>query len=287
MTLPHQQVSHGTASEMTVSLQVVATAAKREALSRNNSHEDAHAAAASAERQQSDPATPTSDAGPAEDTRLGHLLVVHGDWLTDDEDSAGGGSGKDLVPPLLRDGLTSALEAVTGRCVMVCTGGSALSHAMIRQIVATVGLDAVGPGHLIEMLLKEGAGEWGNVWESALLCKALAKRSAIRYDRVTSVTCAPMAEVTRRVYEHVLSDWRPQTIFGSRTVPASDGLAARSQAIVADDGWFARNAKEFAPHPSMPRTKGTKRPHAEPEEEAQADGRSSPAPHRYLVEQPS
>ena len=43
-------------------------------------------------------------------------------------------------------------------------------------------------------------------------CKRLAGRQcpAVRFERVTLVTSAAVAEVMRRVYDRVLADWRPK-----------------------------------------------------------------------------
>ena len=86
------------------------------------------------------------------DARPGHLLVVCGDWLTHEDGSGGGGDmttgdwKADSLPELVCEGLTSALEAISGRCVVVCTGGAGLSHAMVSRFVGSVGLDFCGPG---------------------------------------------------------------------------------------------------------------------------------------------
>ena len=86
------------------------------------------------------------------DARPGHLLVVCGDWLTHEDGSGGGGDmttgdwKADSLPELVCEGLTSALEAISGRCVVVCTGGAGLSHAMVSRFVGSVGLDLCGPG---------------------------------------------------------------------------------------------------------------------------------------------
>ena len=46
-------------------------------------------------------------------------------------------------------------------------------------------------------------------------CKRLAGRQcpAVRFERVTLVTSAAVAEVTRQVYERVLADWRPKVSY--------------------------------------------------------------------------
>ena len=159
-----------TANEMTLSLRVDQRA-KREAKSRAGSSE-----AAAAEP------LPCSDAARSfghfteesqrEDSRFGHLLVVCGDWLTHDE-----GDGRwsaNALPELIRDALISAAEAVSGRCVVVCTGGPGLSHAMVSRLVGAVELDACGPGRRVEVLLKERSGEWGNAVPAPALALAPA-----------------------------------------------------------------------------------------------------------------
>ena len=127
------------------------------------------------------------EADEQEDSRPGHLLVVCGDWLTREE---GGGGSTDALPELVQEGLASALKAVCGRCVVVCTGGSGLSHAMVRRLVGDIGLDACGPGRRVEILLKERSAEWGSLWASALMCKRLAGRQCptVRFKLVTLAT---------------------------------------------------------------------------------------------------
>ena len=49
-------------------------------------------------------------------------------------------------------------------------------------------------------------------------CKRLAGRQcpAVRFERVTLVTCGAVADVTRQVYERVLADWRPKVTYSLR-----------------------------------------------------------------------
>lgn len=200
---------------------------------------------------------------PTADPRPGHLIVVCGDWL-----AASTGRLGDPPPPLVKRALTEAVAALEGRCVVVCCGGTALSHAMVQHLVLSTpgGVDACGPGRTIELVLKEPSAEWGNVWLSALQCKNLTMRqsSLIKFARLTVVTADALADVTRKVYEHVLSDWHeapaagcPGLTLTARTVPASEEVAARAAEIEADAGWFERNAAEYAQHVSMPKPKPT------------------------------
>ena len=102
-------------------------------------------------------------------------------------------------------------------------------------------------------------------------CKRLAGRQcpAVRFERVTLVTSAAVADVTRQVYERVLADWQPKVTYSTylpaclptylpaylptylltyslskvtvavRPVPTSDArLVARANAIAGDDAWF-------------------------------------------------
>lgn len=131
-----------TANEMTLSLRLGARAAAPKADPR---------AAEAAEAERSYGHFP--EEGEQLDTRPGHLLVVCGDWLTHEDGSSSGGGdmtngdwNADFLPELVRKGLTAALEAVSDRCVVVCTGGIGLSHAMVSRFVAGVGLEHCGPG---------------------------------------------------------------------------------------------------------------------------------------------
>ena len=198
---------------------------------------------------------------PEADPRPGHLIVVCGDWL-----AASTGRVGDPPPPLVKRALTEAVAALEGRCVVVCCGGTALSHSMVQHLIFSTpgGVDACGPGRKIELVLKEPSAEWGNIWLSALQCKNLTMRqsSLIKFERLTIVTADALADVTRRVYEHVLSDWQeapaagcPGLTLTSRTVPASEEVAARAASIEADAEWFERNAAAYAQHVSMPKPK--------------------------------
>ena len=68
------------------------------------------------------------------------------DPLIDSSDMTTGDWNADSLPELVCEGLTAALEAVSDRCVVVCTGGTGLSHAMVSRFVAGVGLEHCGPG---------------------------------------------------------------------------------------------------------------------------------------------
>ena len=130
-----------------------------------------------------------------------------------------------------------------------------LTHLMAEECVRTVGLDSFGPGRKVDILLKERSGEFGNVWESCLLVKALAKRQCklIHFEQVVSVAAAPFAPAVRRVLAFVLADWKPAVEITVVTVHADEALAARAAAAY-DDAWFdARSA-------STRRTRATRRP---------------------------
>ena len=199
-----------TANEMTLSLRL----GGRDGPRRNGAPQADPKAAEAAEAARSFGHFP--EEGEQLDARPGHLLVVCGDWLTHEDGSGGGGDmttgdwKADSLPQLVCEGLTSALEAVSGRCVVVCTGGAGLSHAMVSRFVGNVGLDLCGPGrrrapavyimrvnhacvpcvchacamHVclhtmavltrVERMMKERSGEWGSLWDSALMCNRLA-----------------------------------------------------------------------------------------------------------------
>ena len=202
-----------TANEMTLSLRL----GGRDGPRRNGAPQADPKAAEAAEAARSFGHFP--EEGEQLDARPGHLLVICGDWLTHEDGSGGGGDmttgdwKADSLPQLVCEGLTSALEAVSGRCVVVCTGGAGLSHAMVSRFVGGVGLDLCGPGrrrapavyimrvyhacvpcvctmrvpcvrHVclhtmavltrVERMMKERSGEWGSLWDSALMCNRLA-----------------------------------------------------------------------------------------------------------------
>ena len=141
-----------TANEMTLSLRL----GGRDGPRRNGAPQADPKAAEAAEAARSFGHFP--EEGEQLDARPGHLLVVCGDWLTHEDGGVGGsdmttGDWKaDSLPELVCEGLTSALEAVSGRCVVVCTGGAGLSHAMVSRFVGSVGLDLCGPGRRREHL---------------------------------------------------------------------------------------------------------------------------------------
>ena len=96
----------------------------------------------------------------------------------------------------------------------------------------------------------------------------------VRFARVTLVTCAPVADLTRRVYARVLDDWRPEIGVVTPKSPeigavtprspeigvstrsmatTEERLATRARAIGGDDAWFRACEAEYAPHPAFPR----------------------------------
>ena len=196
-----------------------------------------------------------------------------GDWLACEEVTDA------PLPQLMQSALAEAVDALGGRCVVVCTGGATQAHLMVQHMISSIegGVDACGPGRKIELCLKEksGASTWGDVWGSALLCKGLAQRQAslVKFERVTIVTAAPLAEPTRRVYEVLLADWPnggPQVIARAVPLPADAaepsaaaadgemvaGLTARAEQVVRDEAWLQRHAAALAWHPLFPRPDG-------------------------------
>lgn len=218
-----------------------------------------------------------------------HLIVVCGDWLSCEEVTEA------PLPQLMQSALAEAVDALGGRCVVVCTGGATQTHLMVQHMIGTVegGVDSCGPGRKVELVLKEksGASTWGDVWGSALLCKGLAQRQAslVRFERVTIITAAPLAEPTRRVYETILADWPnggPTVTTRAVPLPADaaasadgemvTGLTARAEQVVRDDAWLQRHAAALAWHPLMPRPGGGKRRRSDNDSEVASSRASSP-----------
>mmetsp|Transcript_7516 Transcript_7516/g.23336 ORF Transcript_7516/g.23336 Transcript_7516/m.23336 type:complete len:224 (-) Transcript_7516:1019-1690(-) len=134
------------------------------------------------------------------------LVVVVADGLVEHAPPrwARGGAA-DALPPQLAKGVDAAVK-LTGevqRSVVICAAGAnATAAQMMTQVVARMpgGIDAFGPGRRVEALLKESSAEFGNLWETALHAKALAKRqrSLTRFGEVVVITSPQMAEVTVR-----------------------------------------------------------------------------------------
>ena len=219
-----------------------------------------------------------------ESSDLAELIIIHGDLLV----AAAPSRTEKVLPPLVKEAVAAALARIEShpkKRVICCTGGAALTHLMAEECVRTVGLDSFGPGRKVDILLKERSGEFGNVWESCLLVKALAKRQCklIHFEQVVSVAAAPFAPAVRRVLAFVLADWKPAVEITAVTVDADEALAARAAAIGAyDDAWFDARSTEYSAHPSYPATAPTLRVEKVGDTSAGAPAHNSPAPHNYL-----
>ena len=219
-----------------------------------------------------------------ESSDLAELIIIHGDLLV----AAAPSRTEKVLPPLVKEAVAAALARIEShpkKRVICCTGGAALTHLMAEECVRTVGLDSFGPGRKVDILLKERSGEFGNVWESCLLVKALAKRQCklIHFEQVVSVAAAPFAPAVRRVLAFVLADWKPAVEITAVTVDADEALAARAATIGAyDDAWFDARSTEYSAHPSYPATAPTLRVEKVGDTSAGAPAHNSPAPHNYL-----
>ena len=218
-----------------------------------------------------------------ESSDLAELIIIHGDLLV----AAAPSRTEKVLPPLVKEAVAAALARIEShpkKRVICCTGGAALTHLMAEECVRTVGLDSFGPGRKVDILLKERSGEFGNVWESCLLVKALAKRQCklIHFEQVVSVAAAPFAPAVRRVLAFVLADWKPAVEITAVTVDADEALAARAAAAVCDDAWFDARSAEYSAHPSYPATAPTLRVEKVGDTSAGAPAHNSPAPHNYL-----
>ena len=218
-----------------------------------------------------------------ESSDLAELIIIHGDLLV----AAAPSRTEKVLPPLVKEAVAAALARIEShpkKRVICCTGGAALTHLMAEECVRTVGLDSFGPGRKVDILLKERSGEFGNVWESCLLVKALAKRQCklIHFEQVVSVAAAPFAPAVRRVLAFVLADWKPAVEITAVTVGADEALAARAAADRYDDAWFDARSAEYSAHPSYPATAPTLRVEKVGDTSAGAPAHNSPAPHNYL-----
>ena len=217
-----------------------------------------------------------------ESSDLAELIIIHGDLLV----AAAPSRTEKVLPPLVKEAVAAALARIEShpkKRVICCTGGAALTHLMAEECVRSVGLDSFGPGRKVDILLKERSGEFGNVWESCLLVKALAKRQCklIHFEQVVSVAAAPFAPAVRRVLAFVLADWKPAVEITAVTVDADEALAARAAAIGAyDDAWFDARSTEYSAHPSYPATAPTLRVEKVGDTSAGAPA-NTPAPHNY------
>ena len=219
-----------------------------------------------------------------ESSDLAELIIIHGDLLV----AAAPSRTEKALPPLVKEAVAAALARIEShpkKRVICCTGGAALTHLMAEECVRTVGLDSFGPGRKVDILLKERSGEFGNVWESCLLVKALAKRQCklIHFEQVVSVAAAPFAPAVRRVLAFVLADWKPAVEITAVTVDADEALRARVAAPACfDDAWFDARSAEYSAHPSYPATAPTLRVEKVGDTSAGAPAHNSPAPHNYL-----
>ena len=177
------------------------------------------------------------------------------------------------LPVSVCEGLTRCLGLLDSgrRSVLICAGGQTLTHGLMQEAVRRMpsGLDSFGPGRHVEALLKERSAEYGNVWESALLVKALAKRqcSIVRFGSVRVVTAAAMAAYTDRVYARVFADWRVLVGGGAcnggrdepldvQVVPvdlAAADAALASRAEASGDASFAKGVEDYSSHPWWPK----------------------------------
>ena len=273
--------------EELASMEAVATAAAMDSLAAGEPAA-APAAASSSSLQPSTPTAATRTASDPDSRRLAAALP---------RSIPGGGSflprrdSEDLAELIIIHGdlLVAAalarIESHPKKRVICCTGGAALTHLMAEECVRTVGLDSFGPGRKVDILLKERSGEFGNVWESCLLVKALAKRQCnlIHFEQVVSVAAAPFAPAVRRVLAFVLADWKPAVEITAVAVDADEALAARAAAAANfDDAWFDARSAEYSAHPSYPATAPTLRVEKVGDTSAGAPAHNSPAPHNYL-----
>ena len=175
------------------------------------------------------------------------------------------------LPASIDEGLGRVAQSVLAneRSVVVVSGGSAGPQACMQELVLRLpgGLDSFGRGRKVEVLVKEAASEHGNLWESALLVKMVAKRQAalVRFGTVVVVTGRRHAAATERVYRKVFEDWRTLQDgglgHGGRDLPLDvhvqpievecEVLAARAAEL--DDGWYAKGLVTYGKHPSWPR----------------------------------
>ena len=181
----------------------------------------------------------------------------------------------ETMPPAVDAALSACVSIVksSSRCVVVISGGSVMPQSCMRAFVERMpgGLDSFGRGRQIEVLVKETAAEYGNLWESALLVKMVAKRQAalIRFGSVLVVTACAMAAVTRRVYHKCFEDWRVLESGGlgrgGRKLPLGvrveaidvdpiDEASFVAKAASSNDAWFDNGKLTYAHHPSFPKS---------------------------------
>lgn len=195
------------------------------------------------------------------------LIVIAGDGLVGKKPW----SALTELPPLASAGLDEGLKLVNSceRCVVVCTGGVHLGHQMMSESVRRMsdGIDAFGPGKRIESLLKEQKGQFGSLWEAALLAKSLVKRSCptVRFGSVRIVTSDALSEATQRAYNTVFSDWRLLVGGGALNGGTDERLDVSTVAVPTDGdaelagraaslppSWFEDGKRMHAQHPSWP-----------------------------------
>ena len=194
------------------------------------------------------------------------LCIIATDWLLAKKVY----SAPRPVPSAIDAALAAALKEVEacGRCVLVVSGGSVMPQACMQDVVKRMpgGLDSFGRGRPVEVMVKEPSAEWGNMWESALLIKMVAKRQAslVRFGSVVVVTAASVTAPTQRVFEKAFEDWRKLEGGGQaaggrdlpidvRTVPITvDEESLTERAAALDERWFKHGLETYEKHPSWP-----------------------------------
>lgn len=178
------------------------------------------------------------------------------------------------LPSAVDEALTAAVRLVDerGRCVVVVSGGSAMPQACMQALVQRMpgGLDSFGRGRKIESLVKEASAEYGNLWESALLVKMVAKRQAalVRFGAIVVLSASALAPATSRVYSKCFEDWRVlegggrgrggrdlpiEVAVEAVEVAEADRTALEARAALMDgDAWFDRSEATYCHHPSWP-----------------------------------
>jgi hypothetical protein len=234
------------------------------------------------------------------------LIVIAGDCLVGQQPF----NRLTALPPMVDKALQTSMSLIEGtRCVIVCAGGPHLTQAMMEACVSRVpgGLDSFGPGRRVEACFKERSAAFGNLWESALLVKSLAKRQAalIRFGTVRVVTGERHITPTLRCYRHCFGDWRVLVNGGAchggrdepidvqvvpiPVEPADAKLESRAAAM--DDNWFERGLLDYAQHPAWPQNRiaaeqaiSATSPQKQKAAAAGADRKDEPALKRSKVE---
>ena len=163
------------------------------------------------------------------------------------------------VPAGILAGLETALNVLSERerSVVIFSGGAVWPPLLMQELVLRMpgGLDSFGRGRKIESMVKQTAGQFGNLWDSALLVKMVAKRQAslVRFGSIVVVTTSCCAAPAARVFRKCFEDWhRPRSTGGGQIDVHVESVAleaidsdAESAAIskrasTLDDAWFAR-----------------------------------------------